>query len=74
MDSTWNVNEDELQRLVWVLNAWIILFGCFDMFGMRSVRNSLKIPRWDFRVVLQWSGRNSMALVSGCTWWYPIYI
>ncbi|QCD86519.1 hypothetical protein DEO72_LG3g1042 [Vigna unguiculata] len=28
----------------------------------------------DMRVVLQWSGRNSMAPVSGCPWWCPIYI
>ncbi|QCD82933.1 hypothetical protein DEO72_LG2g3275 [Vigna unguiculata] len=28
--------------------------------------------RWDFRVMLQWSERNSMALVSGCLWWCPI--
>jgi len=27
-----------------------------------------------FRVVLQWSGRNSMAHVSGCSWWCPICI
>ncbi|QCE03762.1 hypothetical protein DEO72_LG8g1788 [Vigna unguiculata] len=25
-----------------------------------------------FRVALQWSGRNSMAPVSGCPWWCPI--
>ncbi|QCE00216.1 hypothetical protein DEO72_LG7g1503 [Vigna unguiculata] len=27
-----------------------------------------------FRVALQWSGRNSMAPVSGCLWWCPICI
>ena len=27
-----------------------------------------------FRVVLQWSGRNPMAPVSGCPWWCPICI
>ncbi|QCD83334.1 hypothetical protein DEO72_LG2g3678 [Vigna unguiculata] len=27
-----------------------------------------------FGVALQWSGRNSMALVSGCPWWCPICI
>jgi len=26
------------------------------------------------RVALQWSGRNSMAPVSGCPWWCPICI
>jgi len=25
-------------------------------------------------VALQWSGRNSMAPVSGCSWWCPICI
>jgi len=27
-----------------------------------------------FRVVLQWSGCNSMAPDSGCSWWCPICI
>ncbi|QCD82910.1 hypothetical protein DEO72_LG2g3252 [Vigna unguiculata] len=27
-----------------------------------------------FKVALQWSGRNSMAPVSGCSWWCPICI
>ena len=27
-----------------------------------------------FRVALQWSGRNSMTPVSGCSWWCPICI
>jgi len=39
-----------------------------------SVRNSLEIPRWDFRVALQWLRRNSMAPVNGCPWWCPICI
>jgi len=26
------------------------------------------------RAALQWSGRNSMTLVSGCSWWCPICI
>jgi len=39
-----------------------------------SVLNSLESLGETFRVVLQWSGRNSMALVSGCPWWCPICI
>ncbi|QCD78058.1 cytoplasmic FMR1 interacting protein [Vigna unguiculata] len=31
-------------------------------------------PGETFRVALQWSGRNSMAPVSGCPWWCPICI
>jgi len=34
----------------------------------------LEISMWELRVVLQWSIRNSMAPVSGCPWWCPIYM
>jgi len=39
-----------------------------------SVRNSLGSLGEIFGVALQWSGRNSMAPVSGCPWWCPIYM
>jgi len=44
------------------------------MFDKWSVRNSLGSLGEILRVVLQWSWRNSMAPVSGCPWWCPIYI
>jgi len=52
---------NNIYRLIWY--AWSV-----------SMRNSLEIPMWDFRVVLQWSERNSMAPVSGCPWWCLICI
>ena len=39
-----------------------------------SVRNSLGSLGEILKVVLQWSGRNSMAPVSRCPWWCPICI
>jgi len=36
--------------------------------------NSLGSLGGTSRVALQWSGRNSMALVSECPWWCPICI
>ena len=39
-----------------------------------SVHNSLGSLGETFRVALQWSGRNSMAPSSGCSWWCPICI
>jgi len=39
-----------------------------------SVHNSLGSLGETFRVAFQWSGRNSMAPVSGCPWWCPICI
>ncbi|QCE05909.1 hypothetical protein DEO72_LG9g918 [Vigna unguiculata] len=38
------------------------------------VRNSLGSLGEILRVVLQWSGHNPMAPVSGCPWWCPICI
>ncbi|QCE09605.1 hypothetical protein DEO72_LG10g826 [Vigna unguiculata] len=42
--------------------------------GNVKVHNSLGSLGETFRVALQWSGRNSMAPVSGCPWWCPICI
>ncbi|QCE03094.1 Protein trichome birefringence-like 25/26 [Vigna unguiculata] len=39
-----------------------------------SLRNSLESLGETFRIVLQWSGRNSMTPVSGCPRWCPIYM
>ncbi|QCD82101.1 hypothetical protein DEO72_LG2g2434 [Vigna unguiculata] len=39
-----------------------------------SVHKSLGSLGETFGVALQWSGRNSMAPVSGCSWWCPIGI
>ncbi|QCE04420.1 hypothetical protein DEO72_LG8g2456 [Vigna unguiculata] len=39
-----------------------------DYFLGLNVRNSLMSLGETFRVVLQWSGRNSMAPISGCLW------
>ncbi|QCD99228.1 hypothetical protein DEO72_LG7g509 [Vigna unguiculata] len=41
---------------------------------VRAVHNSLESLGETFKVALQWSGRNSMAPVSGCPWWCPICI
>ena len=50
------------------------ILGLCD-FGLSvSVNNSLGSLGETFRVALQWSGRNSMAPVSGCPWWCPICI
>ncbi|QCD85755.1 hypothetical protein DEO72_LG3g275 [Vigna unguiculata] len=39
-----------------------------------KVHNSLGSLGETFRVALQWSGRNFMVPVSGCSWWCPICI
>ena len=33
MGSTWNTNGKWLQMLTWGLNAWLLLFGCLNVFG-----------------------------------------
>jgi len=48
---------------------WVV-YVCWSV----SVHNSLGSLSETFRVALQWSGRNSMAPVSGCPWWFPICI
>ncbi|QCE06404.1 hypothetical protein DEO72_LG9g1416 [Vigna unguiculata] len=45
-----------------------------DVTVMTSVCNSLESLGETSGVALQWSGRNSMAPVSGCLWWCPICI
>jgi len=39
-----------------------------------SVHKSLGSLGETVKVALQWSGRNFMAPVSGCSWWCPICI
>ncbi|QCD96777.1 hypothetical protein DEO72_LG6g1487 [Vigna unguiculata] len=52
--------------------ALFFLVWLNEMFDL--LRNSLGSLGEILRVVLQWSGRNCMAPVSGCPWWCPIYI
>ncbi|QCD82901.1 hypothetical protein DEO72_LG2g3243 [Vigna unguiculata] len=40
----------------------------------QAMSSSFEREHVSLRVVLQWSGHNSMALVSGSSWWCPIYI
>jgi len=49
---------------------FLAIYVCWSV----SVRNSLESLGETFRVALQWLGRNSMAPVSGCPWWCPIYM
>ena len=65
-----NYQEMVCDVYVYVINLYCVVWYDWSV----SVRNSLEISRWDFRVALQWSGRNSMAPVSGCPWWCPICI
>jgi len=48
--------------------------GCVIMFCMCQCIIPWRSLGEAFRVALQWSGRNSMAPVSGCSWWCPICI
>jgi len=65
---TWNVNgnlvtdvdprdwmHDYYDLVVWIYLVWVSAYF-------------LGVSRWNFKVVLQWSGRNSMAPDSGCPW------
>jgi len=56
------------------IHAWWMFLWLCDYIWFVSVRNSLESLGETFRVALQWSGRNSMAHVSGCPWWCPICI
>jgi len=65
----------ELPRLAWDIYSCVLNnYLSWWWYGLWSVRNSLESLGGVFRVVLQWSGRNSMAPVSGCLWWCPICI
>jgi len=77
------MTEVDYEALVCDICIYIYIYICMCMLNPSwlieydwsvSVRNSLKSLGEIFRVVLQWSGRNSMAPVSGCPWWIPIYI
>jgi len=48
----------------------LVVYVCWSA----SVHNSLGSLGGTFRIALQWSGRNSMAPISGCPWWCPICI
>jgi len=48
----------------------LVVYVCWSV----SVHNTLRSLGETFRVALQWSGRNSMAPISGCPWWCPICI
>jgi len=74
MKSTWNMNEDGLQRMVWGVKCMINIICLLGMWLVCSQYVNPRVSRWDFLVVLQWSGHNSMAPVSGSPWWCPIYI
>jgi len=74
MKSTWNMNEDGLQRMAWGVKCMINIICLFGMWLVCCQYVNPRVSRWDFLVVLQWSGRNSMTPVSGCPWWCPIYI
>jgi len=74
MKSTWNMNEDGLQRMAWGVKCMINIICLFGMWLVCCQYVNPWVSRWDFLDVLQWSGRNSMAPVSGCPWWCPIYI
>jgi len=54
----------------WCMWKLLVVYICWTV----SVRNSLESLGETFRVVLQWSGRNSLAPISGCPWWCPIYM
>jgi len=54
--------------MISVLLLWVYVFWSV------SVRNSFESLGETFKVALQWSGRNSMAPVSGSPWWCPICI
>ncbi|QCD95130.1 hypothetical protein DEO72_LG5g3223 [Vigna unguiculata] len=66
----WHDNE-----MCWILCTWMD-FDELEWVGSRNVKvhKSLGSLGETFRVALQWSGRNSMAPVSGCSWWCPICI
>ena len=48
----------------------LVVYVCWSV----SVHDTLGSLGETFKVALQWSGRNSMAPVSGCSWWCPICI
>jgi len=53
-----------------------LIFSQLLIYECRSVSayNSLGSLGETSEVALQWSGRNSIAPVSGCSWWCPICI
>jgi len=67
-------NEDWLQMLDEISCVmYVKILGCLLCWSM-LVHNSLGSLDETFRVVLQWSRRNSMTPVSGCPWWCPVYM
>ena len=74
MKSTWIMNENELQRIAWGVKCMINIICLFGMWLVCCQYVNPRVFRWGFLVVLQWSGRNSMAPISGSPWWCPIYI
>ena len=74
MESTWNMNEDGLQRMAWGVKCMINIICLFGMWLVCCQYVNPWVSRWDFLVVPQWSRRNSMDPISGCPWWCLIYI
>jgi len=58
----------DLKSYVQHMYKFLVVYVCWSVL----VHNSLGSLGETFRVALQWSGRNSMAPVSGCSWWCPI--
>jgi len=75
MDS--NVTRMRNKSHGWVWNRKhafnILLLPNYECWSV-SASNSLGSLGETSGVALQWSGRNSMAPVSGCSWWCPICI
>jgi len=73
-------NSDACEELIpgdWYGNVNVVLIFsyCLIMTVSPCQRvNSLRSLGETSGVALQWSGRNSMAPVSGCPWWCPICI
>jgi len=63
------------QGLVWKCKYDFMFIYCWAMnVGPCQRINSLGSLGETSGVALQWSGRNSMAPISGCPWWCPICI
>ena len=74
MGLTWNIKGVDYESWHEMYMHDKYYLAVLSMIGIGSVRNFLEISRWDLKVVLQWSGRNSMTPVSGDSWWCPICI
>jgi len=58
----------DLKSYVQRMYKFLVVYVCWSVL----VHNSLGSLGDTFRVALKWSGRNSMAPISGCPWWCPI--